>query len=288
MATTIRSISEDSEYYAKSFKIIKPQLTRIQADLDKIFEKTIPKKVIVRERGLKVLGIGSGSGELELKHTLQLLRTFPQISLTSIEPVPDHLDEYKQLVAKEADTLKSVTYDWRQQTLDQYRHEVGASKKYDVIVSINSVYYFDDVEDSMIYLRDILEDDGILIIVLVSENGMTYRLWDRFPHLYDASHFHRICSLHLLDVLQKCNIKYDSERIRSDVDLTECFIEGSEDGQYLLDFVSHVIDLRGSTSPECYSEFVSFLKESTRKDSTEENGVRWVFVTEQEVLYIHK
>ena len=51
---------------------------------------------------------------------------------------------------------------------NQYRDEVGTTKKYDVIVAINSAYYFDDLEDTLMYLREILEEGGILLLVLAS------------------------------------------------------------------------------------------------------------------------
>ncbi|XP_033119550.1 histamine N-methyltransferase-like [Anneissia japonica] len=286
MEGNIRSILDDPDYYAIIYKIMKREMLPVSKWTDELFNNRIAAKLSVQNRDLKFLGVGSGSGEVELMNTLQLLKKFPKISITAIEPAKDHIDEYKELVKKESSKVEGVSYSWRQQTLNEYRDEVGTTKKYDVIVAINSAYYFDDIEDTLMYMHDILEEGGILLLVLASENGVSYRIWSRFSAFYKDFSFKKICSVQLTDVLKNLNLDYETARMRSGVNVTECFKDSSQEGQHLIDFLSHVVHLRESVSSDFYTEFISFLKDSSNTNGSDDTSL--FMQTEQEAIFVQK
>ncbi|XP_033106312.1 uncharacterized protein LOC117108406 [Anneissia japonica] len=264
MTDQLRSIFDDPKYYVKVFDERTKRQQRANALIewtDELVKNQLIEKLSVKERPLKVLGVGSGTGAVEFSNILQLTEKFPLIVTTVLEPAKNHIDEYRKLVEKESSKLKGITHHWRRQTLNQYRDDVGTSNKFDVIFAVNSLYYVDDVEDSLRYLNDILENGGIMVVIMTAETSGCYRLWKKFSKIYESVCFQKISASEIIENLSNLKINYQLQRRRNDVDVTECFIEDSQEGQYMIDFLSHVINLRGSIPESLYSEFISFLKE---------------------------
>ncbi|XP_071966246.1 histamine N-methyltransferase-like isoform X2 [Antedon mediterranea] len=196
--------------------------------------------------------------EVELGNLSKLLEVFPSIEVTVLEPSKQYTDIYKESLEKS--NLKGLTYQWRQQTLDEYRADVGASIKYDIILSVSSLYYVDDLKESLKYLYEILEHGGKYVVIVVTETTGCYRLWKNFPSLYQSVSFNQISSREVINGLKALNIDYELERTRNDIDVTQCFNQESTEGKYMIDFLSHVVNLRESVDESTYSEFVDFLK----------------------------
>ncbi|XP_033118404.1 histamine N-methyltransferase A-like, partial [Anneissia japonica] len=192
MAVNLRSISDDADYYVLVYEVARRKMLSVSHCTDAIFQKRIIEQLSVQGRELKVLGVGSGSGDIELKDMLQLQKKFAKISHTVVEPAKDHLDKYKKLIAKESSKVIGVTYNWKQQTLGEYRDEFGITNKYDVIFAINCFYYFEDYEGSLMYLREILEEGGILIVILATGKAKFL-----FPYTNKGGFFLFWCNHHL-------------------------------------------------------------------------------------------
>ncbi|XP_071965561.1 histamine N-methyltransferase A-like [Antedon mediterranea] len=255
-------LSSDPDYYVKAFeeRTKRQQRKNVLVDwTNQLVKNQLIGSVTIGKRPLKVLGVGSGSGEVELGNISKLLEVFSSIEVTVLEPSKKYIDIYKESLEKSK--LKGLTYQWRQQTLDEYRADVGASIKYDIIFSVNSLYYVDDLKDSLKYLYEILEHGGKYCVILVTETTGCYRLWKNFSSLYQSvASFNQISSREVIDGLKALNIGYELERTRNDIDVTECFNQGSIEGKYMIDFLSQVVNLRESVSESTYWEFVDFLK----------------------------
>ena len=101
----------------------------------------------------------------------KLSKRYPRISNCAVEPAEGQITLYKDLVKSKTDDLQSIAFDWRKQGLDEFRKERverGDTTKFHFISSIHSIYYADDLEDSLRWLYDQLEDGGMMLIITVS------------------------------------------------------------------------------------------------------------------------
>ncbi|GCB65062.1 hypothetical protein scyTo_0011829, partial [Scyliorhinus torazame] len=71
-------------------------------------------------------------------------------------------------------------------------------------------------------------------------------------------------------VLDEMRVKYQIYELPSDMDITECFIEGNENGERLLDFLTEVADFRKTAPPDLKAEVLRYLRHLPC--SREENG----------------
>ena len=97
----------------------------------------------------------------------KLMQRYPRINNCVVEPAEDQIVQYKALAQSRAHELQGVSFDWRQQTTDQFT-EAGDATKFHFISAIHSIYYVDDVDSSLMYLYDRLEPGGTMLVITVS------------------------------------------------------------------------------------------------------------------------
>ena len=61
-------------------------------------------------------------------------------------------------------------------------------------------------------------------------------------------------------LLDSKGVRYQSYELPSQMDITECFIEGDENGELLLDFLTEVLDFSKSASPELKAGVMDLLR----------------------------
>ena len=94
---------------------------------------------------------------------------FDQVYQRLVEPNKLHVQQHKSNVSKMI--MPGVTYDWREQTLEDYMESVtGAGKdvKFHFISSIHSVYHFSNPTKLLKFLLDQLEENGVLLLIIAS------------------------------------------------------------------------------------------------------------------------
>ncbi|XP_070553905.1 histamine N-methyltransferase-like [Ptychodera flava] len=295
MATdaTIRSIYHDPEYYAKSFQKYAELSSKfhVLADwCDLVFPDVVCGKlesVHARSQStFRMLGVGSGSGEMDLSMMSHLRKLFPSIQNVAVEPTTDHVEKYQSLFRAKQHLLEGVETEWREQTLEGFKKSVGSSVSYHFISAIHSLYYVDDYRASLRYLYDMLEDGGVMLIVVVSDDSGFWRLWKKFSYLED-SRMKFINSEHMRKALDDIGVKYQSLRQRSRVVATECFKADSEVGNLVLDFLIHVMHFRKTAPPELQKEVLDYLETSDCCDPRDENG-EILFNNDWEAIIVQK
>ena len=97
-----------------------------------------------------------------------LLKKCPIITNRVVEPDEDQITKYKAFVQTKGHELQGVKFDWRQQTLEQYRDTDGVGTKFHFISAIHSLYHVGDVESSLMYMYDLLEPGGKLLVIIMS------------------------------------------------------------------------------------------------------------------------
>lgn len=78
-------------------------------------------------------------------------------------------------------------------------------------------------------------------------------------------------------------IPYKSSGFASSLDITECFTEGDEKGELMLDFLTEILEFRKSASPELKAGLLERLK--SPECSREVDG-RVIFNNNMEALMI--
>ncbi|XP_022080184.1 carnosine N-methyltransferase 2-like [Acanthaster planci] len=143
-STRLRSLSHHPDDYAKSFSAYMAVSDKFDSYAtwgDNVFGKAVTSKITVmlgEQEELRILGIGSGSGELDVKMLTKLLLRFPLINNRVVEPAGFMIAKYKALVESKAHELQGVRCDWRQQTMQQYAKEAGDSTKFHFIHACQS------------------------------------------------------------------------------------------------------------------------------------------------------
>ncbi|XP_070553907.1 histamine N-methyltransferase-like [Ptychodera flava] len=234
----------------------------------------------------RMLGVGSGSGEVDLSMISHLRKLFPSIQNVAVEPTTDLMDKYRSLFRVKQHLLEGVETEWREQTLEGFKNTVGYSVSYHFISAIHSLYYVDDYRASLRYLYDMLEDGGVMLIIVVSDDSGFWRLRKKFSYL-EGSHMKFINSEHVRKALDDMGVKYQSLRQRSRVVATECFKADSEVGNLVLDFLIHVIHFRRTAPPKLQKEVLDYLETSDCCDPRDENG-EILFNNDWEAIILQK
>lgn len=85
------------------------------------------------------------------------------------------------------------------------------------------------------------------------------------------------------DSLDAKKIPYQSFRIPSQMDITECFTDGDEKGELLLDFLTEVMDFSKNAPPELRRGVLELL---THPDCSQEVDSRIMFNNNLEALIL--
>ncbi|XP_071479251.1 histamine N-methyltransferase-like [Diadema antillarum] len=273
----LKPLMYDPDYYTKTFHAYAKRSAKFQVLStwgDTVFPQQVVNRLVERfpaDSTVQMLGIGSGSGEMDSKMAAKIRAHFKAVQNIVIEPAASQLEMYRKLIADGKEGFAGIDFDLREDTLDGYRrklNETGVHPKYHFISAIHSVYYVDDLNDTIRYLHDCLEDGGMLLIIVVGDTSGFWNLWQRYARFQDKNS-HYMCTQDLRDAFNANGIPFTVVRQASRVDITSCFDPESEEGNLIVDFLAHVCDLRGSGTPELHQEVLDYLGSaecSERKD----------------------
>ncbi|XP_060683725.1 histamine N-methyltransferase-like [Hemiscyllium ocellatum] len=271
MESSMKSLSSFHDRYLKSFQLFLERSTEHQC-MKKFFDNDLPAIInSIGKRGvscLNVLGIGSGSGEMDLAILEQIHSRHPGVSIHNevVEPNAGHISKYKELVKEKGQGL-NASFTWNQMYTTDYEKqnkERKESKKFDFIHMIQLLYFVENVHDTIKYFHSLLERNGKLLIIQVADDSGWSSLWTKF-----GSRFPTSISLDVQNVLAEMKMKYQIYEHSSDFDITECFIEGNENGDCLLDFLTDSADFRKTAPEDLKSEVLQYLHQPSC--SREEN-----------------
>ncbi|XP_072024607.1 histamine N-methyltransferase B-like [Amphiura filiformis] len=263
----LKSIFHDPDHYIKSFRVYAQASAKFQVLAnwgENVFSEVVAEKLqvnIADGEAFRALGVGVGSGEMDTKMMCKLRNRYPLISNIAVEPAAGQIKLYQNLATKMAVKLNGITTDWRKQGLDEFRRakvESGDTTKYHFISSIHSLYYVDDMEDTVKWLYEQLEDGGMMLIITVSDDSGFWRLWNRYKFFEDQL-LRFLNSEHIREAFSKQKIPFINYRQKSRVDITDSFEEGNVDGQLKVDFLAHVVDFHSTASPALQQELLEYL-----------------------------
>ncbi|XP_042192142.1 histamine N-methyltransferase [Callorhinchus milii] len=259
-ASPLESLVSDLGLYVKSFNIFLKCYTEHQAMqklIDEILSDLIARYLLILtsppfllttilnqgSSTLNVLGIGSGSGKIDLQMLYNIQSKHPGLSIHNevVEPSPDQMSSYKALVTEKSQELKDISFTWNQMTSEEYEKQVkqrNECKKFDFIHMIQMLYYVANVAATIKFFRSLLDTNGKLLIIMNSRKGGWNSLKKTFKSRlpgYDQLLF-------IPNLLDEMRVKYQCYEFFGDLDITECFMEGNENGELLLEFLTDVKD----------------------------------------------
>ncbi|XP_034050137.1 histamine N-methyltransferase-like isoform X1 [Thalassophryne amazonica] len=181
------------------------------------------------------------------------------------------------LVSQRPD-LDYIKFSWNMMTASEFEESWKVkkiTKKVDFIHMIQVLYYMEDLESTITFYQSLLKNNGKILFILVSSEsgwarlGKTYK--DQLPN---SGTSWWVTTEDVKRFLDSREVTYQSYELLSQMDITECFSEGSEKGELLLDFLTGVLDFSKTASSELRSSVLAFLR---HPDCSTESDGRIIF-----------
>ncbi|XP_036966722.1 histamine N-methyltransferase [Acanthopagrus latus] len=290
MSSPLNSLVNDDGRYQESFELFLERSSEHQCMRDFI-HSLLPDILASIGNGkshLNVIGVGSGAGEIDLEMLSQLRLKHPGVTVDNevVEPSGQQQHNYRVLVSKKPE-LDWVQFHWNKMTAAEFEaqwKEKKMSKKADFIHMIQMLYYVKDPGATVSFFQSLLDKNGKLVIILVSGESGWGKLW--------KTHRRQLCNTEISQCVTTGDIKsfldsegvsYQSYNLPSQLDITECFTEGDEKGELLLDFLTEVLDFSKTAPPELRAGVMKTLRQPGC--SVESNG-RVIFNNNLEVIVL--
>ncbi|XP_071789592.1 histamine N-methyltransferase-like [Asterias amurensis] len=267
----------DSAYYSKCYQTLfknlelkepfEPWFSEVLgvAIRDKLLGSPVVMADLAKDRKLRHLGVGSGSGELEMQIFVPLLDKFKHIHNHVIEPSEKLISIYRNSLQTDQATAVGVEFDWHQESLEEHqaRYSNQTLEPFHVITAVHSIYYGGCMEDKLPFLYNSLMNGGVMAFVVKSETDGLSKVQRQFlsPNIPGYRYYTKQW---IQAFLESNNIPYETIDIaRCFIDVTTCFDEHSTEGAELLDFMSHMRDFRkDGVKREQREEFMKLLRQN--------------------------
>ncbi|XP_056352319.1 carnosine N-methyltransferase 2-like isoform X1 [Oenanthe melanoleuca] len=248
---SMRSLT--AEEYVEAFKSFLDHSTEHQC-MDEFNKEQMPHIMAGLGPGkstISVLGVGSGTGEQDLKMIRILQAVHPGVFIDNeiVEPNPQHVAAYKELV-KQAPDLQNVSFIWHQLTSLEYEQQVkekGTHKKFDFIHMIQMLYRVEDIPNTIKFFHSCLDHHGKLLIIILSDSSGWASLWRRHRDCLPATdRGHYVTCSGITAVLRALGAQHRVFELPSAWDITACFRDGDALGARMMDFLTGTKNFLGT------------------------------------------
>ncbi|XP_059783104.1 histamine N-methyltransferase [Balaenoptera ricei] len=268
MASSMKSLVSDHSRYVESFRRFLDNSTEHQC-MQQFMDEKLPG-IIARigdtKSEIKILSIGGGAGEIDLHILSKVQAQYPGVSINNevVEPSAEQITKYKELVAKTSN-LENIKFTWHKETSSEYQNRMMEKKelqKWDFIHMIQMLYYVKDIPATLKFFHSLLATSAKILIAVVSGTSSWNKLWKKY-----GSHLHRdelcqyVTSSDLMQMLDKMGIKYECYDLLSTMDISDCFIDGNENGDLLWDFLTETRNFSTTAPPDLKAEIMKDLQE---------------------------
>ncbi|XP_049629721.1 histamine N-methyltransferase [Suncus etruscus] len=276
MASSMRSLFSDHSRYVESFRRFLSNSTEHQC-MQEFMDKRLPgilARIGDTKPEIKILSIGGGAGEIDLQIISKVRAQYPAMHIKSevIEPSVEQIAKYKELVAKTSN-LENIKFAWHNETSSEYQNRIIESnelQKWDFIHMIQMLYYVKDIPATLKFFHNLLATNAKILIIIVSGASGWDKLWKKYGSrlpLNDLCQY--ITSSDLTQMLDKLGVQYECHDLLSTMDISDCFVDGSENGDYLWDFLTETCNFTTTAPPDLKAEIMKDLQEpefSVKKD----------------------
>nr|XP_054766441.1 histamine N-methyltransferase A-like [Lytechinus pictus] len=285
-------ILDDLDYYSEAYQTFtrcSAETGAIQDWVESSFKEQIVDKLSVKCQSadpLRVLGIGSGAGNIDCAMLEQLLPTFPRINNTIVEPSEAQNDLFKNLIKEKGDALKGASFEWSAETSDQYLDKAFSSGaqplKFHFIHAVHVLYYASDLKQSLKRLYDMLEDGGLLFIVNLSRNSTIIKVHRKMNEIVADMRPLLLTDEQIEAALDSQDMPHTGQQVDRYIQGTAMFGEGSQEGDHLLDFLTHSKGFRRAAPDNLRDSILKYLRDpdcSIEKDGEILVFRHWVPIT---------
>ncbi|XP_008822386.1 histamine N-methyltransferase [Nannospalax galili] len=268
MASCMRSLFSDHSRYVESFRRFLSKSTEHQC-MQEFMDKKLPG-VIARfgdtKSEIKILSIGGGAGEIDLQILSKVQDQCPGVHINNeiVEPSAEQIVKYKELVAKTSN-MENIKFTWHKETSSEYQKRMMEEKepqKWDFIHMIQMLYYVDDIPATLKFFHGLLAANANILIILVSGTSGWSKLWKKYgSRLPKDDLCQYVTSSDVTQMLDSLGIKYECHDLLSTMDITDCFIDGDENGDLLWDFLTETCNFSTTAPPDLKAEIMKDLQE---------------------------
>ncbi|CAN9497909.1 unnamed protein product [Ophioblennius macclurei] len=268
MESPLKSLVYDDGRYQKAFQLFLERSTEHQCMQDFIHNKLpdILASIGDGKSHLNVVGVGCGDGMIDLEMLSELRQKHPGVTVDYevVEPSDQQRQKYKVSVS-ETSGLDHVKFTWNAMTasaFEEHWKQEKMTKKADFIHMIQMLYYEADPGATVSFFQSLLDKKGKLLIILVSEESGWGKLWQTYKDQLCASEISQcVTTGEIKRYLDSKGVGYQFYELPSSMDITECFTEGDEKGELLLDFLTEVQNFSKTASPELRAGAIKLLRE---------------------------
>ena len=232
----------------------------------------------------RVLGVGSGHGQTDLRIVTAIAAAIESsqkrravIHTTIIEPSA-MIAEFQTTVScslpQPLKDLADVSFEWHQMTLQKCMECSPKIECFDMVHFVASLYYM-DAEISLQNCFQRLVCGGAIFCTVGPEDSFFPRLSRMLQDRVNLGSTKKLYTkVDLVNIAKRNNWKYEGLwKTHCTADITSCFDESSTEGQYLLDFLTHVPEFRVTTDRMIYEDVMQFLD---NESTTDENGKKLI------------
>ncbi|XP_066088854.1 histamine N-methyltransferase [Saccopteryx bilineata] len=276
MASSMRSLFSDHSRYVESFRRFLNTSTEHQC-MQEFMDKKLPgiiARIGDRKSEIKILSIGGGAGEIDLQILSKVQAQYSGIHINNevVEPSAEQIAKYKELVAKSSN-LKNIKFAWHNETASEYQNRMIEKKelqKWDFIHMVQVLYYVKDIPATLKFFHSLLATNAKILIIIVSGTSSWGKLWKKYGSRLPRDDLCLyITSTDLTQMLDKMGLQYECYDFLSTMDISDCFIDGNENGDLLLDFLTETCHFNTTAPGDLRAEIVKDLQEpefSVKKD----------------------
>ncbi|XP_012495537.1 PREDICTED: LOW QUALITY PROTEIN: histamine N-methyltransferase-like [Propithecus coquereli] len=268
MASSMRSLFSDHGKYVESFRRFLNNSTEHQC-MQEFMDKKLPG-IIARigdtKREIKILSIGGGAGEIDLPILSKVQAQYPGVHINNevVEPSAEQIAKYKELVAKTSN-LENIKFAWHKETSSEYQTRMMEEKelqKWDFIHMIQMLYYVKDIPATLKFFHSLLGANAKILITVVSGTSGWDKLWKKYRSRFPQNDLCQyVTSSDLTQMLDNLGLKYKCHDLLSVMDISDCFIDGNENGDLLWDFLTETCNFNSTAPPDLKAEILKDLQE---------------------------
>ncbi|XP_038607769.1 histamine N-methyltransferase-like isoform X2 [Tachyglossus aculeatus] len=112
------------------------------------------------------------------------------------------------------------------------------------------LYYVKDIPATLSFFHGLLDANARILIILVSGSSGWAHLWKQYGTSLPRDDLCLyVSAADIAAALDAGGMRFQSHELPSDLDISDCFTEGSGDGELLLDFLTETCNFSKAASP---------------------------------------